>query len=390
MQYRRGDRYCTIFANLYRCENSMFFLPYNEYKYREEYVPSSKKEKVENFIELLIKAGFPENQIERNDRGIKIDTKGTVLSKKDDFLSSNVHTDLCYGTLILASTNEKTTPWESYLIMNISEKNISLLPKELMLDQKAEAEELEVVERCRLIFLESLNKYPQKEEKRKSFLKALLAQEWTKQGYSEHHLQFKLERTLSKLAEKAINTMTSIRKMQTQIRTSVVTEKYHQLHAEKIQQTKDELIKLTKNVLNIGDHNVNTGNKYFLLRQLSNKIENADFKSVEAIRRLSKTFIMLSLQRNMIGFTNTTTSGDRIHGLLNTEEYKNLRQTLFSSEAPIRYRDLRTLTCGANNERFFSSLYKNQMYQFFQTNMDRLLKEDNVEHYSPEMVCCFF
>ena len=145
---------------------------------------------------------------------------------------------------------------------------------------------------------------------------------------------------------------------------------------EKAMQANRELIALMENVLALKGHKPQDGKKYELLSNLKRTIEGADV-NLDFILTAAKDFIMLSLQRNQWGLTNTTASGEKIKALLNTPPFSALKTLLFPEKESIKYRDLRALVCASNDVKFFSSSHKKSMYQFFEQTP--LPDEDDVK-----------
>lgn len=95
--------------------------------------------------------------------------------------------------------------------------------------------------------------------------------------------------------------------------------------------------------------------KYALLKELKADIQKQPFDSEEALKTAAKNVILLSLQRAHFGFLNTTRSGSIIKAKLNDPKFNALKALLGFSDAPVRYRDLRSLLLGKNDEKAFSS-----------------------------------
>lgn len=160
---------------------------------------------------------------------------------------------------------------------------------------------------------------------------------------------------------------------------------------ERLAPAKKQLISLIEAVKGITDHQTNQGEKYCLSRQFLGKIQKTQFTAPAELEIAAKKFIMLSLQRNLIGFANTTASGLLIRTLINETSYKDLKDLLFpkdpvnhpidNSNNPIRYRDLRVLVSGENNSSFFSSLRKNKMYEFFRNKGTDFTAENDIKDF---------
>jgi hypothetical protein len=143
-----------------------------------------------------------------------------------------------------------------------------------------------------------------------------------------------------------------------------------------------ELRVLTCEILKINKHESKVDDKYNLLRNLASEIGMVIFDDEAELKKAARNFFYIALQRNNIGFTNTTASGDLIKSLFSNDKLSNLKKILFEKDAhqPIQYREIRTFVCGSNDEKLFSSSNSKKLYTFWQLpRASRILDDKEIE-----------
>lgn len=109
-----------------------------------------------------------------------------------------------------------------------------------------------------------------------------------------------------------------------------------------------------------------TDKKYKIINSLYQEILTKNYESIESLLSDTKLLFRIALQRNHIGFTNTTTTGLLIRTLINTAEFSDVKDYLFPDKAdPVCYSDLRTFVCGKNDIKLFSTSSKKMVLGFF-------------------------
>lgn len=207
--------------------------------------------------------------------------------------------------------------------------------------------------------------------------KPLIENSWTHKGYEGNALKSKVDRTLHK-----------------------ATEQYkHRKHDDHLLLLKKQLSALMNQVCGMGGHSREDGDKYSLLLDLKEKIDGTAFAAIsdgthsdddKSLACAAKNFIVLALQRNKLGYSDRTKSGEKIKELLNDPEYQQLRQCLFGkshANSPIHYLDLLKFSGYSPEDskvKFFSSLNKQKTYDLYSSKKaeDKFLSQQEIRRFT--------
>ncbi len=343
------------------------FLSYSS----SEHDINNQKEQIDKFIEELLSLGFPETNLEYksygNFSGVELETDGTVLFLKES-RSLLKHQELCYGDVVLVSASTETEycyndQWKG---VTVSEDAFSSLPSSIVLSAEQASEEKSVID---TLISQELNNVAidsvhddgrpyYDEETITAHFKPLVENSWGEKRYEGNALKSKVDRTLHK-----------------------ATEQYkHRKHDDHLLLLKNQLSALMSQVCEMGGHSREDGDKYSLLLDLREKIDKTAFTAIsdgthsdddKNFACAAKNFIVLALQRNKLGYSDRTKSGEKIKELLNNPEYQQLRQYLFGkshADSPIHYLDLLKFSGYSPEDskaKFFSSSNKQKTYDLY-------------------------
>jgi hypothetical protein len=322
-----------------------------------DYAPGTSEidhqKKIDELEANLLAKGFPQEKIRTvNDRdipnrsGILINTEGTLFSVEQTLLrsfeskqdphnpmnalkidTSSTRTRLKYGDAIFA---------QAITYLNRSKAVYDLWPQDLLknlpVTMNPDNEERKaVVDEARQLYLTYMNEggvIVSAAEHQQSVLRQL----WKKRKFDGHHLEEIVTATFPALSEDI----------------SRKTHPYFLLNG------------IMFKVLNPDS----TDDKYRLLGQIRVKMLIHKVQDDAGIKQIAKNFFYLAIQRNAIGKSNKTDSGELIVTLLNSPEFQPLRVFLFS-EAPIKYKDIRMFVCGANDKKLFARWNRSNVLDTF-------------------------
>ncbi len=352
---------------------------------------NDQKEQINKFINLLLSLGFPMVNLEYRSRGkafpgVELETDGTILFVKESW-SSLQRQELCYGDAVLVSASIKHDFYDEWRGISVNEDDFSSLPSSIVLSSEQVKEEQDFVEEFIEQELNNVTVDSVLDDGRTSYsqetvgehFKPLIESSWQSKGYAGNELKSKVDRTLCKA-------------------TSQYIQRKHDDHMSLL---KNQLLTLMGQVCGINGHSKEDGDKYSLLLGIKDKIARTSFTVIsnnpyrnneddQSLTCAAKNFILLALQRNKLGYSDRTKSGEKIKEILNNPGYKQLRQLLFGKSyenSSIHYVNLLKFS-GYSPEsskvKFFSSLNKQRTYDLYSSkkNEDKFLGQQEIRRFT--------
>lgn len=179
-----------------------FFIPYWELCRGQK---TNKKEQIYNFIQHLLKLGFPQENLEKQESGIEIETDSTVLQVEDVPHGTLDATKLCYGNINLIQKVEKHDLWDRSCSITIYDITDTDLPQTLRLSKEEIQEEQTMANEIALKEKSNVHKecseyngeiwYNSRDVK--THLNPLIREALIQVGYSGNALESKLYRVLN-------------------------------------------------------------------------------------------------------------------------------------------------------------------------------------------------